>query len=373
VGAGSAGASGSGTRGKVMMSSDSRAPVDGDVEGADFALALQALRMQAGGVSYNEIASRITRHRASLGMSPAAAHVARSSVYDAFRPGRTRFNPDLIEQIALALGESSEGARAWRIRSLEVQVTAQRIRAAGSPQTQPTSVAAPDVALARVMMPATPPMRDSPGSTRLGRVMIVLAIMIACVAINTLGNAVIAKFQLPVWLDMVGTATASLALGPWFGAAVGLATNLLAFFAGTQVGIPYALVNVVGALIWGYGVRGLGLGRTPLRFLLLNMLVALGCTVVAVPITIAVLGVETGHTTDTFMAWLVALGGGLWTSVFAVNMLASLVDKLISGYFALWVTRSITPQLLPLGGRFRPLEGFAGQRPVRRPRRRAEA
>ena len=40
---------------------------------------------------------------------------------------------------------------------------------------------------------------------------------------------------------------------------------------------------LVGALVWGYGVHRFGFGRTPLRFLLLNIAAAVACTLTSAP------------------------------------------------------------------------------------------
>ncbi len=100
-----------------------------------------------------------------------------------------------------------------------------------------------------------------------------LLLLVVCVVVNLLGRSLVELLHLPVHLDMVGTAIAALALGPWRGAAVGLATNLLGVAESGPVSVPFALVNVAGALVWGYGARRWGLGRSLPRFLGLNVLV----------------------------------------------------------------------------------------------------
>ena len=42
------------------------------------------------------------------------------------------------------------------------------------------------------------------------------------------------------------------------------------------IGIPFALANVAGALIWGYGIRSWGMGRNNGTFFILNILVVAG-------------------------------------------------------------------------------------------------
>ncbi|WP_231601507.1 ECF transporter S component [Salinibacterium sp. SWN167] len=269
---------------------------------------LQRLRIAAGEVSYSELASRIAHRREENGVSPAAARVARSTVFDIFRTGRSRINAGLVAEIVVALGHDEAEAEAWRSRCLEVRSTAK--------------AAAPHAPL---------PPAQNPDS----RLAFVVVLMVAAVGLNLFGGSVVAKFELPIFLDMIGTAVVAIALGPWQGALVGLSTNVIGVFATVPQTLAYAIVNVVGALVWGYGVRLWRMDKSRLRFLLLNVLVALACTITAVPITVLVFGGVAGHAGDDFIATLRAIGDGLWASVFTVNISISLADKLITGYTAL--------------------------------------
>ena len=75
------------------------------------------------------------------------------------------------------------------------------------------------------------------------------------VALNIVGGIIASALRLPVYLDMIGTAVAAIVLGPWWGALVGLLTNSGSALISGPTSLPFALVNIVGALIWGYGVR----------------------------------------------------------------------------------------------------------------------
>ena len=69
---------------------------------------LQLLRLNAGDVSYSQIADRVRELRQNRGETGSAAFVGRTTIYDAFQPGRHRISPDLIADIASALGEDAE-------------------------------------------------------------------------------------------------------------------------------------------------------------------------------------------------------------------------------------------------------------------------
>jgi energy-coupling factor transport system substrate-specific component len=193
-----------------------------------------------------------------------------------------------------------------------------------------------------------------------------------CVAVNMVGGRTILLFTLPLYLDMIGTAIAAIALGPWYGVAVAIGTHAVgAVFDQSLVGVPYTLVNITGAFVWAYGVRRWGLGRSPLRFFALNMIVAVSCTAVSVPMTLIFHHGLTTHVANEAMAHkLMVLGGTLAVSLFSSNILTSILDKLITGFIAL----AVAPLLLEWldgwrrTGRARPvlfMRREPGSRPLR--------
>ncbi len=166
-----------------------------------------------------------------------------------------------------------------------------------------------------------------------------------CVALNIVGGYIATALRLPVYLDMIGTAISAIVLGPWWGALVGVLTNGGSALISGPVSLPFAIVNIVGALIWGYGVRSWKLGRTVPRFFLLNMIVAVCCTIVAAPIIVMVFGGATGNGADALTGTFLAVGQNLVTSVFSANILTSLADKIIGGFVALAIIEALPKSL----------------------------
>lgn len=260
-------------------------------------------------MSYTELATRITQIRESRGLSQAAAKVARSSVYDVFRPGRKRVNAELVGEIARALGCDEEEATAWQLRASAARVEA----------VQPHDY-------------------RSGGTKRARNTALVVVLCAAAVGLSQFMNFSATALHLPLYLDMVGTASVAFAFGPWAGAAVGVATNLTGnLMHGDFSGWGFALVQIVGAVVWGYGFRH-WFGRSRLRFLLLNAVVAVVCSLVAVPVIMVFFGGVSGMSSVAELEDVARqLGAGLWGALFSVNMLTSLADKLISGYLALLI------------------------------------
>src|SRR5690606_987196 len=155
----------------------------------------------------------------------------------------------------------------------EVEAWLRRARLVEEPATEevapvePASVEPASQEPTSVEPASQEPASEVPASAGPASVRSVLLLMAGCVAINFVGREFVDLLHLPLYLDMVGTAIAAMALGPWRGAAVGATTNLVGVIGSGWVSLPFMLVNVVGALAWGYGVRRWDLGRTLLRFL----------------------------------------------------------------------------------------------------------
>lgn len=297
------------------------------------ALALRELRLRVGNPSYAELARRIAEQRTADGATAAAAAIARSTVYDVFRPGRARVNPALIGEVVQALGESPEVSAEWVDR-------ARRTRSSKAIET-PALVTQPELA------PSLPPQMPLGLFTTL--------VLVACVGVNLFGNAVTDKFHWLIWLDMAGTAVASFVFGPWHGALVGLLTNGLGTLAGNWTNFPFALVNIAGALVWGYAWHRSRANRSGIRFLAMGVTVGLVCSLVAVPVSLYVFGGDTGYAGDEITAFLARNGVPALVATFLTNLPFTLLDKTLSGYVALTVARPLL--------KLRPSLDHAGHRP----------
>jgi energy-coupling factor transport system substrate-specific component len=173
----------------------------------------------------------------------------------------------------------------------------------------------------------------------------VVALVPVGAALNIVGGTINTALRLPTFLDMIGTAVVAILLGPWWGALVGVMGNIGgAFFTG-PVGIPFAIVNVAGALVWGYGVRSLGMGASATRFFLLNVIVALVTTAIAAPIVVFLFGGATGHSSDALTAAFAQAGQDLLAAAFASSIIVSLADKIISGFVALAIIDALPADL----------------------------
>ncbi|GAA1499007.1 ECF transporter S component [Paeniglutamicibacter kerguelensis] len=269
---------------------------------------LQRLRFEAGDIPYAEIVRRIAEHREQNGVPASASRPARTTVYDAFRLGRSRVNPTLVGEIARALDVSEEDAVLWEARCLQAR---RQLDSEPSTETRVSDVER----IETKQEPKRATLRAS------------LILMVACVGINVAGFSIVPWLSLPLYLDMVGTAIAALVLGPWYGVAVGLMTNAIGLSITDSSSIWFGLVNIVGALIWGYGARRFRLCQSFSRYVLLNAVVAVACTLVATTLLVLLFNGATGHAAELTTDALVDMGEPLTLAVFISNLVHSLTDK----------------------------------------------
>lgn len=168
----------------------------------------------------------------------------------------------------------------------------------------------------------------------------VVAVVPVAAALNIVGGYINTVLKLPIFLDMIGTMVTAVVLGPWWGALVGAITNIVNSFISGPISLPFAVVNVVGGLVWGYTHR-LGWMKKNWSFFLVNILVAFVSSVFAVPIYVFIFGGATGHFSDVMTAAFLAMGQNLLVSVFSSNILVSLADKIISGYVGLAIIEAL--------------------------------
>jgi energy-coupling factor transport system substrate-specific component len=170
----------------------------------------------------------------------------------------------------------------------------------------------------------------------------VVMIVALCAALNVFGGFLAKTLAIPVvYLDTIGTFVAAVLLGPWWGAAAGVSYNVVASVTFDPGTAPFAVVSIVVALLWGYGIRTFGLGRSAASFLGLGIVVAVVSAIAASPIVLWLYGGATGSASDaiTFLFELVGLDQG--PSVFFSNLVSNAADKLIAGSIGLALVRAL--------------------------------
>lgn len=331
----------------------------------DIADGLRLLREEAGAISYAEIARRIAARRLAAGVAAAAAQPARTTIYDAFARGRSRLSPQLVREIVVALEVSDEEADRWEERCRRARkIAPMAASAAVGDEAAPSADASSAVAIST---PTTASPTLSPAFRRRLTWQQLTGLMLVCLIGNLLGHGVVHWFGLPLYLDMVGTAVVSLMAGPWWGAVVAIASQGAAVGVNSPAAIPFVLVTIAGALIWGFGARRV---RSLPQFFLLNVIAGCVCTVVAVPILVVLFGGLTGHSADSMTLDFMGSGENPIAAVLTSNLITSLADKVITGFIALTVIGSLRPWMpvpnMPIFDATSPDAEFLPASPARR-------
>jgi energy-coupling factor transport system substrate-specific component len=292
---------------------------------------LRAFRERVGSPSFRELAERVAAARVEQGMDPFNARVGRTTVFDCFQTGRPRYNLRLAREVGAALGADEETLESW-------------VRAC-----QPASDDAGEAP------------REAPAAVAAARVPLSTALRVALLglALSLLGRGVVVFLDLPLHLDMIGTALAAFSLGPWWAVGVGLATNLTGVAISGPSSVPFALVQVAGGLAWGYGVRRWRTGERIIRFTGLTVAVAFACSVVATPIIMTLTPWQPRASFEPATDAFLTFWGVEAVALFLGNLVISVLDKLLSAFVALVAVASLAPQLrarLPLADRLSPLD-----------------
>lgn len=315
---------------------------------------LRRLRAASGGVTFAEIALRIQENRRRKGGPDVPPGPARTTVYDAFRPGRARLDSRLVGEIVEALEVPVESVPRWVERASAARPSSSDL---GLDEAKPALESAPAVRAEHIESvpdrPVVPrgPNLDVTGQTELpGQADehtqgakrpftwgLVLGVMALSILINLFGHFVVAAFRLPLFFDMVGTAITAIAIGPWAGVIVAVASNTGGVWLSGPQSLFFSLVNITGALVWGYGARRFRMASSIPRFFLLNIIVAVCCSAVAVPIILILFHGGTGHAAENVVWTLQMLGQPQGLAVLSSNLVASVTDKLICGFVALAV------------------------------------
>ena len=112
-----------------------------------------------------------------------------------------------------------------------------------------------------------------------------LAFAAVCIAVNIAGKYFTDSLELPFWLDTAGTCLSACILGPWYGAAVGLISNL-AMGISDFIAVLYCLINAGIGIITGYAAKR-KMFRDLFNILCLSVITGFFSVICAVPLNCA--------------------------------------------------------------------------------------
>jgi len=153
--------------------------------------------------------------------------------------------------------------------------------------------------------------------------------------------------RIPLFLDTTGIVLVSMIAGPlWAGA-----TAVLQVFVRVLMSGPLAVTGLltmgVGALFFGTMVK-YGMTKSWKKIAILMVAFAFVLSLCSATTRTLVYGGFTGDPADILIAAMVKLTGTIWTSVFTVDFLRSIVDKCIVTAMVISILRGLPPRFRKL-------------------------
>ena len=169
--------------------------------------------------------------------------------------------------------------------------------------------------------------------------------MVLAVAVNIFVGQIALNFNLPLYLDSIGTVLAGVLAGPWVGAIVGYFTNLAWTLTGLfPEAVGFMPVAVIIGLLAGVFGRSEWMKEwwTAASAGLLTGLVA---AVLSAPIAAYVYGTLGNAGTDTIVDIFRFLGFNILFSNYAQGTFSDPLDKAIT-FLLVWLIMLVIPQWL---------------------------
>ena len=186
------------------------------------------------------------------------------------------------------------------------------------------------------LFPYNPPLAMNPR---------LLALIPTCVALNVVLGRIVAELGLPIFLDTVGTVTATALAGPVAGIITGLTSQgLTALTSGQMMWLAFAPIQILIAVVAGAAARRGGFGSAAGALLWGGLCGAIGGAVSAVISYAAFAGVTTTGITALNTA-LRYLGFALPTAVVISSVFSDILDKALTFAFAGAVLRALPIRL----------------------------
>lgn len=161
-----------------------------------------------------------------------------------------------------------------------------------------------------------------------------------CVVVNLVLGTVVQSLQIPlIFLDTLGTMIAAVTGGPWLGALVGGATNVVQGILTNPKDIPFGLVNVAVGLTVGFMARRFKFSL-PVA-VLTGLMLSVICPLIGTPIAVLLYGGLTGGGTDLLFMWLQKTGQSVFAAAFLPRIAGNLVDKVASAVIASVISQKI--------------------------------
>ena len=161
------------------------------------------------------------------------------------------------------------------------------------------------------------------------------------IVLNVVLGAAVSGLKIPLlFLDTIGTVLIAVLFGPWWGALVGLLTNVVLGVMTSPTAIFFGLVSVVIALIVGFIAKKFNFTKWYVA-LITGLILSIVLSTIGTPIGIALTGGLDGSGMDIVVLWLRASGESVFASTFISRITGNFVDKIVTCLLVMFILTKI--------------------------------
>lgn len=151
------------------------------------------------------------------------------------------------------------------------------------------------------------------------------------VALNVVGDQLVAALSLPLYLDSFGAVLAGYLAGPWVGALTGILTNVMTGIIRNPTLFPYAITNGAIGLMAGLFARAQWPNGKLWKVAVMLIIMSAGTICTSAPISVFAYGGISGNGgSSVAIAGLVAAGANIWKTVLSVDGIVTVFDRIVS-------------------------------------------
>ena len=161
------------------------------------------------------------------------------------------------------------------------------------------------------------------------------------IVLNVVLGAAVSGLKIPLlFLVTIGTVLIAVLFGPWWGALVGLLTNVVLGVMTSPTAIFFGLVSVAIALIVGFMAKKFNFTKWYIA-LITGLILSIIAPLIGTPIGIALTGGLDGSGMDIVVLWLRASGESVFASTFISRISGNFVDKVITCLLVMFILTKI--------------------------------
>lgn len=149
-----------------------------------------------------------------------------------------------------------------------------------------------------------------------------------CIVLNVVLGTAVTALKIPLlFLDTIGTVLMAVLFGPWWGALVGLLTNVVLMATSSPTAVFFGIVNVAVAIVAGYMAKRFNFGKWYIA-LITGLILSVVAPLIGTPIAVALYGGLNGSGMDIVVLWLRTAGETVFASTFISRITGNFVDKI---------------------------------------------